>query len=198
MKRPLLNFLTMLSLLLCAAVTALWVRSVSVFDHVTWRYQVDVTPAERDERSLHAVSVRGWLFVGRSREQYRPFPPWEGWTQPHPRPGMSRSTLSKRPGWANDELDLLESFRGGPGRRPFGVGVARTWSVTNHGGPIRQFDGIAAPHCLIALALTLPAFFSAARRWRHKRSRRPGMCRHCGYDLRATPDRCPECGQCDG
>jgi hypothetical protein len=52
----------------------------------------------------------------------------------------------------------------------------------------------AIPYWAIALCATvLPAWWSL-RNHRAARPARGGRCAKCGYDLRATPDRCPECG----
>jgi hypothetical protein len=46
----------------------------------------------------------------------------------------------------------------------------------------------------VVLTCTFPVGVFARRFFQRRSWRGAGYCRICGYDLRATPERCPECG----
>jgi hypothetical protein len=53
---------------------------------------------------------------------------------------------------------------------------------------------VIVPYWFLALVTLLPAGSWLRRGQRLRRRRTRGLCPRCGYDLRATPERCPECG----
>lgn len=95
--------------------------------------------------------------------------------------GVFRTAQSR---WGNDTVDELEfSAAGfGFGRSTWADGSPSTWLATV------PFWFIILL-CLAILAKTTHTWF-----YRSARDQR-GLCPDCGYDLRASIDRCPECGR---
>lgn len=76
----------------------------------------------------------------------------------------------------------------------FGYSSSTTAPAGFSGVPLRQdHTYVALPLPLLALPFLYPSYRWLIER-RERRRRETGYCVNCGYDLRATPDRCPECG----
>jgi hypothetical protein len=177
MKRRLLIFVTAVSLVLCVATVALWVRSYWTAEGVCF---TRVVPLARGE-SL--CSSRGYLLL-----LHVDFP-------------GDPKAVDDSPGWSYESSrpmplrDYLVDLEPRGAHRFAGVTYFNyTWSAPTFDGQHQR--ALLVPHWLVAAVLAawpLSRLLSFCRRRRAAR-RAPGLCRGCGYDLRASPDRCPECG----
>jgi hypothetical protein len=187
----LFSIAVILSLLICVTGVVFWVRGYFVTDRFFWQAYEDIGDRSYWRQDMIA-SGRGGVGMNRIvqssniNEFYGP--------KARQNPGFIafyafpfHSTLPSE----------YPSFKVGVGDEPFWGGFKR--GMFSHPDPGHDRPGVygwqvVVPYwALCSLTATLPAIWS----WRWYRRRRRGVagcCQQCGYDLRATPDRCPECG----
>ena len=211
MKRRLLNLLTALSLLLCVAVVAFWVRSRQAGDGWQLPPVRAATPAGRRVHKNSdgwwtnrlVASVDGRLIFARYDAEWMR---WPGVPDPRAVP-WQYVTTERRARNRIDRQFLMPPRPGLQGLRRWRVpGVAEYYAfptqvVPPPGAPAGLSGGTlvgGTGHLSVSWAAVLVPLcvLPAVRGWRWLRRRRfaGGLCPSCGYDLRATPGRCPECG----
>jgi hypothetical protein len=169
LRRLIFIALASLSLFLCIAILILWPRSYAVADAWGWTWE---------KGALSAGLASGRLRISRILllDESRYAPPWYAHTSYPPRsdpPTTRFPTTLRNLGFAWEKTSAA-------GQHDTTMLIVPLW----------------LPACLAAL---LPLRWRALHvRWRADRRIRAGQCPRCGYDLRATPDRCPECGKPSG
>jgi hypothetical protein len=162
---------------LLAAVLALWARTYFVGDFLAIHRR---EPRGHDSTGVvvATASDRVGFWYYRYPEEFTPGAIW------HVGRGVNgRDVLT----------GMLDDVFGGRGRRFF-----FRWERTRQGRRLDVYAGV--PLWAVALVLGTASglmLYPRTMRWRRRRRSRQfpyGRCPACGYDLRATPDRCPECG----
>jgi hypothetical protein len=75
------------------------------------------------------------------------------------------------------------------------VDRAQLAAIRRHWHDLLDEQVLKVPYFLIVSIFSLPPVLWLIQFWRRRRAVRSGFCASCGYDLRASNDRCPECGK---
>jgi hypothetical protein len=164
--RRLINVASGVSLLLCLLLGGAWFRSLGHYDWIYYENsgRAVIFESSNGEVLSHAGSI------------------WDtSWASGEPRHGLHRHSSQ-----SVHEIGLSHPWP--EPLRLLGFG-------TNHSrDPASELWGILLPYWLLCTTTAIPPLLWFRRRRRQYRGRSEITCRKCGYDLRATPERCPECG----
>ena len=168
LRSILFHALSALSLLLCIGAVNLWLRSYEMPECLSWW---------GGNRSLQLYSDSGHLALV---FDFLPPPPPDA---------PPRKTY-----WRQDRDYTQSHYNFWIKSQSLGFGIGHLKRLYG-GWPSYEVYLLMMPAWFISTLLLIFPLKSAKRVWMATVGRvKKGHCSNCGYDLRATPDRCPECG----
>ena len=188
--RRAINLFAVLSLLLCVATAALWARSLWRVDQV----QLKTEPTPLSTSAWKGEMVEEQTFILQSNAGGL-MGAW--YVEEKPRSSVRRG----KQGLTYHSDDGVRY----PVRRPddptverrvglLGFEYATIFWIYKRSPDTHRSYYLTVPMWAVCLVLALPPVIVFPRRWRERRRRGGNLCLTCGYDLRATTGRCPECG----
>ena len=177
MLRRLFNFASAASLLLMAGIGLLWWQSYAHSDKLAWS-------GDRAYTSLRSAQGRAVLYL-----YHADFPIRHN--------AEDRGLRRVRENAASAELERLSVLLLCSDSSVRIVHWNRGDFAWSHRSSNRDLivTAVAPFWSLASATFMFPLAWTGVRvRRRYRRSKTDGLCPTCGYDLRATPDRCPECG----
>lgn len=196
MGRQIFNFAAVVSLVLCLLCGCVWVRSRFVSDSIEWTAVQRKGPNIITRTFLVRVRDTGERSSIRFIQKeviaggIDPLSMDDVWREKSREAGLKYSS----PSWTDVELRDGNTVWDRLGFYTNSVSVVqRVHGRMNH--TIARAQTTAVPLWALPVAASVvPIVWTTFELRRRGSRRRRGQCIHCGYDLRASPDRCPECG----